>query len=153
MGRTDEAKEQYEKCLEMDPNSGFANWSLGNVYVHKRMYDEAITQYKKAIPLSGTSPDEPSTLAYAYAKSGKRKQALETIEELKKRSERSYVSSTLIAATYAALGDKDEAFRFLQKAIEQRDGVLPFVNIDPIFEELRSDTRYAEILKRVGLPG
>ena len=152
MGRTDEAKEQYEKCLEMDPNSGFAHWSLGNVYLHKRMYDEAITQYKKSIPLSGTSPDEPSTLAYAYAKSGKRKQALETIEMLVKASERRYISWTLIAAIYAALGDHDEALKSLQKAIEQRDGVLPFTNIDPIFEDLRSNTRYVEILKRVGLP-
>lgn len=152
MGRTDEAKEQYEKCLEMDPNSGFAHWSLGNVYLHKRMYDEAITQYQKAIPLSGTSPDEPSTLAYAYAKSGKRKQALETIGELIKDSKRRYVSWTLMAAIYAALGDHDEAFKSLQKAIEQRDGVLAFINIDPIFEDVRSDNRYAEVLKRVGLP-
>ena len=152
MGRTDEAQEQYEKCLEMDPNSGFAHWSLGNVYLHKRMYDEAITQYKKSIPLSGTSPDEPSTLAYAYAKSGKRQQALETLDELIKISERRYVSWTLISATYAALGDHDEAVKSLQKAIEQRDGVLPFVNIDPLFEDLRSNSRTAEILKRVGLP-
>ncbi|HKY42814.1 MAG TPA: protein kinase [Pyrinomonadaceae bacterium] len=152
MGRTDEAKVQYEKCLEMDPNSGFAHWSLGNVYVHKRMYDQAIAQYQKAIPLSGTSPDEPSTLAYAYAKSGKRKQALDTIAELIETSERRYISWTLIAAIYAALGDHDEAFKSLQKAIEQRDGVLPFINIDPIFEDVRSDDRYAEVLKRVGLP-
>ena len=152
MGRTDEAKAQYEKCLEMDPNSGFANWSLGNVYLHKRMYDQAIIQYKKAIPLSGTSPDEPSTLAYAYAKSGLRKQALDTVAELMKRSERNYVSSTLIAATYAALGDRDDAFKLLEKAIEQRDGVLVFINIDPLFEDLRSDTRYTALRQRIGLP-
>lgn len=152
MGRTDEALRQHEKALELDPNSGFAHWSLGNVYVHKRMYDEAIIEYKKAIPLSGTSPDEPATLAYAYAKSGKRAQALQTIKELIKRGERSYVPSTLIAATYAALGDRDEAFSWLHKAVQQRDGILPFINVDPIFEDLRSDSRYSEILQRVGLP-
>jgi eukaryotic-like serine/threonine-protein kinase len=152
MGRSDEAIEQFEKCLELDPNSGFAHWSLGNVYVHKQMYDQAISQYKKAIPLSGTSPDEPSTLAYAYAKSGRRKQALETIEELIRRSERSYISSTLIATTYAALGNHDEAMKFLRKAVDQRDGVLPFTGVDPIFADLRSDSRYVEILRRVGLP-
>ncbi|HZI59863.1 MAG TPA: protein kinase [Pyrinomonadaceae bacterium] len=152
MGRTDEAFKHFEKCLELDPNSGFAHWSLGNAYLHKKMYDEAINQYKKAIPLSGTSPDEPSTLAYAYAKSGRRKQALETIEELIKRSERSYVSSTLIATVYAALGNHDDALKSLRKAVDQRDGVLPFTNVDPIFSDLRSDSRYAEILKRVGLP-
>ena len=152
MGRTDEAITEFQRCLELDPNSGFTYWSLGNVYLHKQMYDEAIDKYKKAIPLSGTSPDEPSTLAYAYAKSGRRKLALETVAELIKRSERSYVSSTLIATTYAALGEHDEGVKWLRKAIEQRDGVLPFTNIDPIFADLRSDSRYAEILKRVGLP-
>lgn len=151
MGRTDEALAQYNKALELDPNSGFANWALGNVYVHRRMYDEAIAQYQKAIPLSGTSPDEPATLAYAYAKSGRRKQALETIEELKGRSARSYVPSTLIAATYAALGDHDEAFKWLNKAVEQRDGVLVFTSVDPMFTELRSDPRYTVTLQQVGL--
>ena len=152
MGRTDEAIQQFQKCLELDPNSGFSYWSLGNVYVHKKMYDDAISQYKKAIPLSGTSPDEPSTLAYAYAKSGRKKQALETLTELIKQSERSYVSSTLLATIYAALGDRDQALKFLRTAVEQRDGVLPFTNIDPIFADLRSDSQYAEILNRVGLP-
>mgnify|MGYP003576096355 CR=1 FL=1 len=152
MGRTDEAIQQFQKCLELDPNSGFSYWSLGNVYVHKKMYDDAISQYKKAIPLSGTSPDEPSTLAYAYAKSGRKKQALETLKELIKRSEGSYVSSTLLATIYAALGDRDQALKFLRKAVEQRDGVLTFTNTDPIFADLRSDSQYAEILSRVGLP-
>lgn len=152
MGRIDEAIRQQEKALEMEPNSGFAQWALGNIYVHKRMYDKAIEQYKKAIPLSGNSPDEPATLAYAYAKSGHRTQALQTIGELVKRSERSYVPSTLIAATYAAVGDHQEASRWLHKAVQQRDGVLVFMNVDPIFEDLRSDPRYSEIIQAVGLP-
>lgn len=152
MGRTDEAIQQHKKALEMDPHSGFAYWSLGNVYVHKRMYDDAIAYYKKAIPLSGNSPDEPATLAYAYAKSGRRSQALEVIEELVRRSERSYVSATSIAATYAALGEHQDSLRFLHKALEQRDGVLVFTKIDPMFAELWSDARYATLLRQVGLP-
>jgi serine/threonine-protein kinase len=152
MGRVDDAIRQQEKALEMEPNSGFANWVLGNVYVHKRMYDKAIEQYKKAIPLSGNSPDEPATLAYAYAKSGQRTQALQTIEELVKRSERSYVPSTLIAATYAAVGDHEEASRWLLRAMQQRDGVLVFINVDPMFEDLRSDPRYRAVIQQVGLP-
>jgi len=149
MGRTDEAIAQHHKALELDPNSGFAHWSLGNVYVHKRMYDEAIKEYEKAIPLSGTSPDEPGTLAYAYAKSGRRKQALQIVEELIKRSEHSYVPASLIAITYAALDDHDAAFKWLQKAVEQRDGILAFINVDPLFQDIRSDPRYAEILQRI----
>ena len=152
MGRTDEAIQQHKQALEMEPNSGFAYWSLGNVYVHKRMYDEAITCYKKAIPLSANSADEPATLAYAYAKSGRRKLALEVIEELVRRSERSYVSATHIAATYAALGEHQEAARFLKQAVEQRDGVLVFTKIDPLFADLWSDARYVPLLQQIGLP-
>lgn len=152
MGRTDEAIKQYREALDREPNSGFANWALGNVYVQRRMYDEAIAQYKKAIPLSGNSPDEPATLALAYAKSGKRKQALEVLEELKKRSERSYVPPTLMALTYAALGEQNEALKWLNKAFQDRDGILPFSKVDPMFEDLRSNPQYAEVLERVGLP-
>lgn len=151
MGRTDEAIQQQHKALELDPNSGFAHWSLGNVYVHKRMYDEAIKEYEKAIPLSGTSPDEPGTLGYAYAKSGRRKQALQIVEELVKRSENSYVPASLIAIIYEALDNHDAAFKWLQKAVEQRDGILVFIKVDPLFQDIRSDPRYAEILQRIGL--
>jgi len=120
--------------------------------VQRRMYDESIAQYKKAIPLSGNSPDEPATLALAYAKSGKRKQALEVLEDLKKRSERSYVPPTLMALTYAALGEQNDALKWLNKAFQDRDGILPFSKVDPMFEDLRSDPKYAEVLSRVGLP-
>lgn len=152
MGRTDEAIRQYRKGLEMDPNSGFAHWALGNVYVQRRMYDDAIAEYKKAIPLSGSSPDEPATLAFAYAKSGRKKQALEVIEELKRRSKSTYVPATLIAATYAALDDHSEVVKWLNQAFENRDGVLPFSNVDPMFEDLRSDPRYTTILSRLKFP-
>jgi serine/threonine-protein kinase len=152
MGRTNDALRQHEKALEIDPNSGFAQWSLGNVYLHMRKYDEAIAQYKKAIPLSGTSPDETATLAYAYAKSGRKQQAMLVVEELKRRSQRHYVPASLFAATYAALGDHHEAARWLEKALEDRDGILVFVGVDPIFEDIRSDSRYEKILSRVGLP-
>lgn len=152
MGRTDDALKQYQEALDREPNSGFAHWALGNVYVQRQMYEDAIAEYKKAIPLSGSSPDEPATLAFAYAKSGRRKQALDVLEELKKRSEHSYVPATLIAATYAALDDQDQTLKWLDKAFENRDGILPFTKVDPMFADLRSDPRYAEVLNRVGLP-
>jgi eukaryotic-like serine/threonine-protein kinase len=152
MGRTDEAVAQHRKALAMDPNSGFAHWALGNVYIHKRQYDDAITEYKKAIPLSGGSPDEPATLAFAYAKLGKRAQALEVLGELEKRAERSYVPSTLIAATYAALGDQNETIKWLNKAFQDRDGILAFTKVDPMFADIRSNPRYTEVLARIDLP-
>ena len=152
MGRSEEAIAQYGKALEMDPNSGFVHWALGNVYLHRGQYDKAISQYQKSIPLSGTSPDEPLTLAYTYAKTGRRKQALEIVEELKSRRARSYVPPTLVATVYAALQDHDQAIYWLNKAVEERDGVLTFTKVDPMFAGLHSDPRSATVLSRLNLP-
>src|SRR5258705_10376505 len=100
----DQAIEQYQRVLDMDPNSGFARWALGNVYLQKKRYEEAIAEYQKSIPLSGDSPDEPGSLASAYARSGKRREAQQVLDELKERSKRSYVSPTIIALIYSDLG-------------------------------------------------
>jgi serine/threonine-protein kinase len=150
--RYNQALEQYQKVLEMDPNSGFTHWALGNVYVQKKSYEEAIAEYQKAISLSGNSPDEPASLACAYALSGRRREALLVLNELTKRSKRSYISPTVIAFIYIALGEKDEAFRLLEKAFEDRDFILVLLNEHPQFDGLRLDARFADLVRRVGLP-
>ena len=131
--------EQYGRALEMDPNSGFAHWALGNVYVQKGMYEEAVAEYKQAIPLSGDSPDELASLGYAYALSGKRRKAQAVIDELNERSKRRYISPTIIAFIYAGLGENDQAFALLDKAYGGRDFILIFLKVDPTFDRLRSD--------------
>jgi eukaryotic-like serine/threonine-protein kinase len=148
----DLAIEQYQKALEMDPNSGFAHWALGNVYVQRGMYAEAIDEYKRSIPLSGDSPDEPGSLAYAYALSGRRREAQALIEDLKERSKRSYISPTMIAFIHAGLGEKDQAFAQLEKAFDGRDFLLVNLRVDPMFDRLRADKRFADLVRRVGLP-
>ncbi len=148
----DQALEQYQKVLEMDPNSGFTHWALGNVYVQKKSYEEAIAEYHKAIPLSGDSPDEPASLACAYALSGKTREARLVLDDLSTRSKRRYISPTVIAFIYIALGEKDEAFSLLDKAFEGRDFLLVLLNQDPLFDGLRSDARFADLVRRVGLP-
>jgi len=148
----DQAIEQYQKTLEMDPNSGFAHWAIGNVYVNKGMYSEAIAEYQKAIPLSGDSPDEPAMLGYAYALSGKRREAQQVIDDLKERSKRTYVSPSTIAFIYGGLGEMKQAFVWLDKAYDERDSLLILLKIEPTFDPLRSDPRFTELLRRVGLP-
>ena len=147
--RPDQAIEQYRKALEMDPNSGLAHWGIGNVYVQKAMYEEAISEYQKAIPLSGDSPDELASLGYAYALSGKKREAQSVIEELKERSKRRYISPTIIAFIYGGMGKKDEAFEWLEKSYNGRDFILVLLRVDPTFDPLRSDARFADLMRQV----
>ena len=148
----DKAIEQYEKALEMDPNSGYAHWALGNVYLHKGMHEQAIVEFKKSIPLSGDSPDEPASLAYAYAISGKGREARNILNELQQRSKHSYVSPTLLGFIHEGLGEKDRAFAYLDQAYRERDFLLIFLKVDPMFDGLRSDPRFSDLMARVGLP-
>ncbi len=148
----DQAIEKYQKALEMDSNSGFAHWAIGNAYVNQGMYLEAIAEYQKAIPLSGDSPDEPASLGYAFALSGKGKEAFQIIDDLKRRSKESYIPPTLIAMVYAGLGENEQAFEWLDKAYDGQDSNLVYLKVDPMFDNLRSDPRYANLWRRVGLP-
>jgi DNA-binding winged helix-turn-helix (wHTH) protein/TolB-like protein/tetratricopeptide (TPR) repeat protein len=148
----DQAVEQYRKALEMDPNSGFVHWALGRSFTAQGKYDKAIVEFQKAIPLSGDSPDEPAELARAYALSGRRDQALKILEELKRQSKHKHVAPTVMAAIYSALGDKTQAFASLNKAFSERDFLLVLLNVEPMFDPLRSDSRFVELSRRVGLP-
>lgn len=148
----DRAIEQYRKALEMDPNSGFAYWAIGRTLTDKGSYDEAVAALEKSIPLSGDSPDELVELARAYAHSGKHKKSLEILKDLQQTSEQKYISPTTIASIYAALGKKDEAFAQLEKAYHGRDFILVLLKVEPMFDPLRSDPRFAQLVQRVNLP-
>ena len=148
----DGALEHYKKALEMDANSGFLQWAIGNVYARKGMYSEAIAAYRKAIPLSGDSLDEPASLAHALALSGKHSEARAILGDLQQRSAKRYISPAAIAVIYAALGEKDLAFASLEKAFERRDMLLVLLKTDPMFDGLRDDPRFTDLLNRVGLP-
>lgn len=146
----DQAAAQYEKILEIEPESGFIFWSLGNVYIQQKQNRKAIEVYQKAIPLSGGSPDEPASLAFAYAVSENRQEARKILEDLKRRSQKSYVSPVIIAFIHIGLGEKDEAFQWLEKAYEERDSILTLLKVEPIFDDLRPDARFSKLMKKVG---
>jgi serine/threonine-protein kinase len=153
LGRNyDGALEQYTRALEMDANSGFLHWAIGNVYNRKGMYAEAIAAYQKAIPLSGESLDEPAALAHALALSGKHPEARAILKDLQQRSAKRYISPTAIAVIYSALGEKDLAFASLEKAYERRDMLLVLLKAEPVFDGLRDDPRFTDLVRRVGLP-
>ncbi len=150
--RYDESIEQCRRALEMDPNLGFAHWLLGLAYMYKGTYEPAIRALQKSIPLSGDSPDEPASLGLAYALSGKSGEARKIMEELTQRSKRKYLSSIPIATLHAALGEKDQAFALLDSAYDERDTLLILLKVEPMFDPLRSDPRFADLVRRVGFP-
>jgi DNA-binding winged helix-turn-helix (wHTH) protein/TolB-like protein/Flp pilus assembly protein TadD len=150
--RFQDAIAEYSRAVEMDPNSGLARWSLGNALMFAGNYAEAIEQFEKSILLSGESPDEPAALAYALARSGNRGRAREILNDLTERAERQYLSPGLLAIINGSIGDLDEAFSLLDAAVNERDHLLVFMGIDPYFDPLRSDPRFAEIMRRQRMP-
>jgi TolB-like protein/Flp pilus assembly protein TadD len=147
----DQSAEQLRKTLEMDPNFLLAHHRLGVVYQQQGKYDEAIAEFKQVLNLSPGKPLGIATLACAYALSGKRAEAQKGLAELRELSKQRYVSSFSIALIYAALGDKDQAFAWLGNADKERDANLARINVDPRLDTLRSDPRFVDLERRVGL--
>jgi len=150
-GHPDRGIEQCKKTLELDPNFAVAHDQLGFIYLQKGMPEEALRAFQKALANSPDSSDLKARLGYAYARSGSRREAQTILEELKDLSKRSYVSAYDIAALYAGLGQKDEAFVWLERAYQERSSWLVWLKVDPQFDSLRSDSRFQDLLRRIGL--
>jgi TolB-like protein/DNA-binding winged helix-turn-helix (wHTH) protein/Tfp pilus assembly protein PilF len=147
----DESIRQSRKTIEMDPNFALAHNQLAQAYLQKHMYDEAVAELQKAVNLSGDSPTCIANLARAYIASGKRSEAVKLLGDLKKRSNPGYSNAAEIAMIYASLGDPDQAMTWLEKGYDERFN--PGVLLRPGFDPLRSDSRFQNLLHRVGLPG
>ena len=145
------AREIYEQAREMDQNSGLSHWSLGNALLASGRHNEAISAFEKAIALSGDSPDEPASLGLAYALAGNEAGARSVIETLRDRSSKIYVPPTLAATIHGALGEHDRAFELMEQGFRQRDSLLIYLKVDPIFDSLRADPRFPALLSRIGL--
>jgi serine/threonine protein kinase/Tfp pilus assembly protein PilF len=144
----DAAIEQYRKTLEIDPNFGVGRFYLGQAYVQKRMYAEAVAEFQKLITSPGEDLETAAALAYAYARSGRRDEAQKILSEMMELSKSRYVSPLYVATIYTGLGDKDRAVEWLNKAYEGRHPGLVLIKIDPMFDDLRGDARFQELLKR-----
>lgn len=148
-GRYDEAIAHCKKLLDVDPNFFPARRYLGLVYEQKGMYKEAIAEFQQASKISG-SPLMMSLLAHAYAVSGNKAEAERLLVQLGQQKQR-YVSPYTVATIYAGLGEKDEAFKWLEEAFDERDIWLMNLRVDPLFKSLRSDHRFPNLLARIGL--
>jgi TolB-like protein/DNA-binding winged helix-turn-helix (wHTH) protein len=151
----DQAIAPIHKALESDtsPRSRTVPHAiLGAVYEQKGMYDEAIVNFRDAIAQSGGFPVYVAQLAHAQAASGNRAEALRIVEELKRLPKDKYVPLEEIAAVYAALQQKETAFEWLEQAYQVRSASLINLKVDPRFDSLRSDQRFSDLVRRVGLP-
>src|SRR5437016_943961 len=149
--RTDEGIDQLRKTVQMDPTFIVAHNRLALCYERKGMYSDAIAEFEKMSNL-GARTVALAELGQAYAAAGKRNEAQKVLAELQEISKPRYVSPSVFALIYAALGDKDQAFAWLEKSIDEHDLITARLKVDQRFDNLRSDPRFAELVKRVGLP-
>ncbi|PYS67520.1 MAG: hypothetical protein DMF73_19160 [Acidobacteria bacterium] len=120
---------------------------MGECYAQKRMYTEAIAELQQAISLDTNDRSPEAWLGYTRAAAGQRDQALEVLAQLKTISK----APLGVAMVYAGLEDKNQTFTWLQKAFDQREADLALVQVDPIFDSLRADPRYLDLLRRMKL--
>ena len=122
------------------------------IYVQKGMFVEAIAAYQKAIKNSERTSSLLSALGYAYAASGKRGEALKILDELRAMGKVKYVSPYDLAVLYTGLGDRDQAIEQLNKAYEERAGWIINLKFEPMFDPLRLDPRFSQLVSRLNLP-
>src|SRR3984957_19907963 len=137
---------QHASALHHEPGELF--FPLAVIYVEKGMYDEAIQQFQKL-------DDQPHALGHmgnAFARMGREAEARQMISELQKHVQSAGVGRYEIALVYAGLGEKEEAFAWLEKSFAARDKGLTYLKIDPCLDPLRSDSRFQDLVIRVGLP-
>ncbi len=147
----DQAIEQLRKTIDMDRSFVQAHLYLGWVYEQKAMFAEAIAEFRQGLSASGGDPRFVSVLGHAYAISGQRKMAEDSLARLKEASKQRYVAPFDIAVVYAGLKDTDQTFKYLEMAYEDRSERLIRLRIDPRFDGIRDDPRYQDILRRMHL--
>jgi TolB-like protein/Tfp pilus assembly protein PilF len=148
----DRAIEQAHDTLEMDANFAISYAVLGEVYLSKGMYREGLSALEKYSALNRSGAASLALLGYSHARLGERKESLQVIEALKAASKQSFVPALFVALVYAGLEDKDQAFTWLEKAYEERFSRLAYLKVEALWDPLRSDPRFADLLRRVGIP-
>ena len=145
----DESIEVSRKTINMDPYFAVAHYELGQALVQKQMYGEAVAELQRAIELSGGDTTFTYTLACAYAYSGRSSEALKVLKVVQNQSDHGLSNASGIAMVYAGLGEKDQTMIWLERAYAERFN--PSILMRPAFDPLRSDTRFQDLLGRIGL--
>ena len=148
--RYDEAIQQLRKTVEIDQSFFVAHHYLGSAYAMKGAFPEALSEYQKAHQLND-DPHVVALLGRLYAITGKRAEALTALAQLKAIAKQRYVADYSVALVYAGLGEKDQAFALLEKSYREHTVDMLTLHYDPLIDNLRSDPRFADLLRRVGL--
>jgi TolB-like protein len=147
----DQSVSQYQAALDMDLNFSSAHLWLAQVYEQKGLFEQAIEELKTGMRLSGDSTFALARLGHGYAMAGQKDEAHAVLNELNALSGQRYVSPDDVAMVHVGLQENDEAFAWLQRAFEQRSLWLGYLNVEPQLDPLRSDQRFEELIRRVGL--
>jgi adenylate cyclase len=149
-GRSDEAIGFFSKAIELDPNNPWTRWFLGRAYLLSGNSSRAIEEMETGLRFG---PDDPLGLGftgYVYAVTGRRADALKILQRLDELQKRRFISTISRVYVYAGLGDKDKAFEWLEKAYEERSDSLAWFRFDPESKSLRSDPRFAVLMRKIG---
>jgi serine/threonine protein kinase/tetratricopeptide (TPR) repeat protein len=145
------AIEQFERVVALEPSFAFGHYALGDACTQSGQYDRAFAEYEQAIALGGRSVNQVAALGYAYGRSGRHDQARALLEELTARAAQSHVSPMWIALIHLGLLDLDRLFRWMDRALDERDGSLILITAAVEFDPVREDARFKSLLEQMGL--
>lgn len=149
--RYDEAIRELRSELAVHPDDVWAQSTLGFALMAKGQPEEASSILEQTMSLMKSSPGSLELLASAYARAGRRSEALRLINELKRRRQKTYVPAGALINPYLALGDYEEAFVWFERAYQEKSNILQFLKVHPFFDPVRSDPRFKDLVHRVGL--
>jgi len=153
LGDYDRALEEWAAALDVSPHSPDAHAFLGLAYLQKGMYEEAVASARNAEKVSAVTPDDLALAGYIYGRAGRRGDALRVLNELRESSKReSGPINSKVAWVYAGLGQKDQAFHWLEKAYQEREYGLAMLKLIPPYDPLRDDPRFQALLRRMNFP-
>ena len=148
----DDSIAQCHKTIDMYPEYLIAHRRLGIAYGEKGMFEEAEAEFKKALAIAEDDTETMSAMGYAYAAAGRIDDARKIREQLVELAIETYVSPYSLARIHIALGEIDQAFECLEKTYRERHGILTYLKVEAIFDRLRSDSRFTDLLEKMGLP-
>ncbi|HEX9254394.1 MAG TPA: tetratricopeptide repeat protein [Candidatus Angelobacter sp.] len=145
------AVEECEKAEQLDPEYFMLHFIAGRAYMRLNEYAKAIAHLKQARTETGEMPLMDAALGLAYAVSGKKAETMKLAEAFKAAAKKRYIPPTYFGMLFAGLGDKDKAMMWLEKAFADRADGLTWLNVEPMLDEVRSDPRFQDLIRRIGL--